>query len=210
MTWVSAQVAMKRPELKDEYLKYIRHGLAMLEKMWDAEQGGPFWGLSEDGKIAPQYGEQKHVYGISFAIYASAAAYEATRDPAALEYAMKTFKWLDDHAHDRDNGGYHEALARDGTPIMPKDLGQTVSKQWVGPNQAYGYKSMNTHIHLLEAFTELYRVNKEDATVRARLIELYEIVRDKIAVANPGCLNLFFTPDWKPVPDHDSFGLLGV
>ena len=69
---------------------------------------------------------------------------------------------------------------------------------------AYGYKSMNSHIHLLEAMTALYRV-WPDPMVQTRLRELFVLVRDKIAV-EPGCLNLFFTPDWRPVPDHDSFG----
>jgi mannobiose 2-epimerase len=68
----------------------------------------------------------------------------------------------------------------------------------------YGYKSMNTHIHLLEAFTALYEINKSPA-VRKRLEETFRIVREKIAV-EPGCLNLYLTPDWRAVPRHDSFG----
>jgi mannobiose 2-epimerase len=204
MTWLTSQVAMHRPELREEYLKYARHGVAMLQRMWDAEQGGLFWGLDENGKIDPQYGTEKQAYGISFGIYALAAAYEATKDPAALELAMRTFAWFDDHAHDAANGGYHEALRRDGTPIIPKDLSDTLKNRSPGPNVTYGYKSMNSHIHLLEAFTQLYHA-KRDERVRARLEEVFLIVRDRIAV-EPGCLNLFFTPDWRAVPDHDSFG----
>jgi len=67
-----------------------------------------------------------------------------------------------------------------------------------------GYKSMNTHIHLLESFTLLYEL-WPDPTLRARLEELLALVRDRIAV-EPGVLNLYFTPDWRPVPDHDSYG----
>ncbi len=63
---------------------------------------------------------------------------------------------------------------------------------------------MNSHIHLLEAITALYRI-WPDPLVEKRLRELFLVVRDKIAV-EPGCLNLFFTPDWCPVPEHDSFG----
>ena len=204
MTWLASQVAMHRPELRDEYLKYARHGVAMLQRMWDPEQGGMYWGLDENGKVDPQYGTEKQAYGISFGIYAAAAAYEATKDEAALDLAMKTFTWFDDHAHDAANGGYHEALKRDGTPIVPKDLGETLKNRSPGPNVTYGYKSMNSHIHLLEAFTQLYHA-KKDERVRARLEEVFLIVRDRIAV-EPGCLNLFFTPDWRAVPDHDSFG----
>jgi mannobiose 2-epimerase len=176
----------------------------MLKRMWDPEQGGLYWGLDQDAKVTLRFGDQKHAYGISFGIYALAAAYEATKDEGARELAMKTFEWLDRHAHDDVNGGYHEALRRDGTPIVPKDLAQTLENRSPGPNGVYGYKSMNSHIHLLEAFTELYHATK-DASVRKRLEEVFLIVRDRIAV-EPGCLNLFFTPDWRVVPDHDSFG----
>lgn len=204
MTWLTSQVAMRRPELREEYRRYARHGVAMLQRMWDTEQGGMFWGLDESGKIDPKFDGQKHAYGISFGIYGLAAAYEATGDEAAIDLAMKTFAWLDDHAHDKINGGYHEALRRDGTPIVPADLSKTLENRSFGPNVSLGYKSMNSHIHLLEALTGLYHARK-DERVRQRLEELFLIVRDRIAV-EPGCLNQFFTPDWRAVPDHDSFG----
>jgi mannobiose 2-epimerase len=204
MTWLTSQVAMRRPELREEYRRYARHGVAMLERMWDAEQGGLYWGLDEAGKIDPKLGTQKHVYAIAFGIYALAAAYEATGDQGAIDLAMKTFAWLDEHAHDKVNGGYHEALQRDGTPIVPADLSRTLENRSFGPNVSLGYKSMNSHIHLLEALSGLYHAKKEEH-VRQRLEEVFLIVRDRIAV-EPGCLNLFFTPDWRVVPDHDSFG----
>jgi cellobiose epimerase len=204
MTWLTSQVAMRRPELRDEYLRYARHGVAMLQRMWDDEQGGLYWSLDEAGKLDPKTAGQKHLYAIAFGIYALAAAYEATGDQAAIDLAMKTFAWLDEHAHDQTHGGYHEALMRDGTPIVPADLSRTLENRSFGPNVSLGYKSMNSHIHLLEALTGLYHA-KKDERVRARLEEVFLIVRDRIAV-EPGCLNLFFTPDWRVVPDHDSFG----
>jgi len=63
---------------------------------------------------------------------------------------------------------------------------------------------MNTHIHLLESLTELYQV-WPDPVLRARLEEMLGIVRDKICV-EPGVMNLYFTPAWQPIPDHDSYG----
>jgi len=205
MTWVCAQVAMRYPELRAEYAKYTRHGVDFLAgAMWDREHGGFFWGLDGSGKIGPRYGGEKHVYGISFAIYGLAAAYEATKDPRALDLAKQTFAWLEEHAHDRQHGGYHEGLSREGRPILgPVAAGGGVrTSDAIGTR--YGFKSMNSHIHLLEAITELHRV-WPDPLVRTRLEELFGVVRDKIAV-EPGCLNLYFTPDWRAVPDHDSFG----
>ncbi len=202
MTWVAAQVARRYPELRDEYLRYTRHGVEFLDRvMWDRQRGGFYWGLDEAGKIAPSYGDEKHVYGISFGIYALAAAHEATGDKRPLELAQQTFAWLETHAHDSVNGGYHEALSATGEPILsPPAAGRMTDS--IGT--LYGYKSMNTHIHMLEALSALYHV-WPDPKVEERLREVFHLVRDRIAV-EPGCLNLFFTPDWRPVPDHDSFG----
>ena len=203
MTWICATVAMRRPDLRERYLKYARHGLDFLRTgMRDAQSGGPFWELAPDG--SPGAGGQKHLYGIAFFIYGAAAAYDATRDPQALDLALSAFRWLDSHAHDEANGGYHEALARDGTPLASDASPQIVPPKFPDGGFPIGYKTMNAHIHLLEALTELYLVSKDPAA-RQRLEEVLAIVRDRIST-EPGCLNQFFTPDWRPVPDLDSFG----
>ncbi len=198
MTWVAAEAATYAPELRDEYAAYARHGLRfLLDVMRDAKHGGVHFRVGPRGE-APA-GEEKHAYGISFAIYAGAAVYRHLGDEAGLRLARKTFRWLDRHAHDAANGGYFESLAADGRPEL-EHPGWKLDA--IGTLR--GYKSMNSHIHLLEAFTELYRAAPEPL-LRARLEELLSIVRDRIAV-DPGCLNLFFTPSWRPVPAHDSFG----
>ncbi|MGA2169577.1 MAG: AGE family epimerase/isomerase [Terracidiphilus sp.] len=202
MTWVASQVVMHDPKLKAEFLPIVRQGVSYLENvMWDKQDGGFFWGLDDDGHITPEFTDGKHLYGIGFCIYGLAAAYQATGDPKALELAKRGFLWTDEHAHDSVNGGYFEWLARDGTPIKPDVPDGQVAMGPIGP---VGYKSMNTHIHLLEAFTELYRV-WPDPTLRARLEEMLAIVRDKICV-EPGVMNLYFTNAWQAIPDHDSYG----
>ena len=203
MTWISATVSQRRPDLREQYLKYARHGLDFLRtKMTDAQDGGMFWEVDREGR--PTMSGQKHAYGISFGIYAAAAAYDATRDPAALKLAMDTFRWFDQHAHDQINGGYYETLTRDGKLIGIDQLDSPTPPMFMPNSFPAAYKSMNSHIHLLESLTELYRVSK-DPTVGKRLEEMLAIVRDKIVV-EPGCMNLFFRPDWRPVPDYDSFG----
>jgi mannobiose 2-epimerase len=207
MTWVAARVALTRPDLAESYRGYARHGVDWLaQRMWDRQQGGFFWGLDRSGRVIERYATEKHAYGMAFGIYALAAAYEATHDPRTLDLARQAMLWLDRSAHDAAHGGYHEAFARDGKPLLSQAeaqrAGSNRDRDAIGTR--YGYKSMNSHIHLLEAVTELYRV-WPDALVRRRLEELLVVVRDRVAV-RPGCLNLYFTPDWRPVPDHDSFG----
>lgn len=202
MTWVAAQVVLHEPAMKKEFIPIVRHGVDFLANaMWDKQGGGFFWGLDEEGKITPAFGDAKELYGIGFCIYGAAAAYQATGDPKALELAKNGFLWVDNHAHDSVHGGYFELLARDGTLIVPHVPNGTISPGPIGP---INYKSMNTHIHLLEAFTQLYQV-WPDATLRSRLEELLTIVRDKICV-EPGAMNLYFTNAWQPIPDHDSYG----
>jgi len=200
-TWVCAQVAQRLPERAAEFRGYAQHGLKFLDAtMWDAEHGGFFWGLDENGKVTPRFGTEKHVYGISFGLYAAAACAATLHDARALDLTRRTFNWLEEHAHDAQHGGYHEALTRAGQPI----LAPAGARQTGAIGARYGYKSMNSHIHLLESVTACYQA-WPDPRVRARLEELLGIVRDRITV-EPGCMNLFFTPDWRAVPDHDSFG----
>jgi mannobiose 2-epimerase len=202
LTWVAATAAQREPAAEAKrYRSYAQHGVDFLSKrLWDVKSGGLFWAI--DGRGEPWNGGEKHSYGIAFAVYAASAAYQATHDPTALDLAKRTFLWLDDHAHDAKNGGYYEALARDGQPILTSPLGSFARDDVIGTR--YGRKSMNTHIHLLEAFTGLYAV-WPDARVKTRLREVFDIVRGK--VYNPaGYLNMFFAPDWKPVSEEDSYG----
>jgi mannobiose 2-epimerase len=110
---------------------------------------------------------------------------------------------MDAHAHDARRGGYFEWLTRDGRLVEGAGGKGRVE---VTPVSGFpvGYKSMNTHLHLLESFTELYGVWK-DETLRRRLEELLSIVRDKISV-EPGAMGLYFTNDWRALPGHDSYG----
>jgi mannobiose 2-epimerase len=202
MTWVASQVVLREPKLKGEFEPIVKQGVDFLQNvMWDKQDGGFFWGLDDDGKVTPQFTDGKHLYGISFCIYGSAAAYKATGNPGALDLAKRGFLWADEHARDREHGGYFEWLTREGTPIQASVANGQVAQGPIGP---VGYKSMNTHIHLLEAFTELYRV-WPDPLLRARLEEMLAIVRDKICV-EPGAMNLYFTNAWQAIPGHDSYG----
>jgi len=208
LTWLASQAAARYPAQSEAYLSYARHGLAFLARpLWDSEHGGFFWSVSEGGE--PERGGEKHVYGLSFAIYAAAALHHASGDADALDLAKHAYFWLQAYAHDAVSGGWHEALTWEGVPIPAPtktsafDAIKTSAFDAIGT--AYGCKSMNTHIHLLESLTALYEV-WPDPLLRENLVEAFEVVRDKVAVEAAGCLNLFFTPDWRALPDHESFG----
>ena len=199
LTWLSAQAALRFPAEASRWKAASAHGANYLKTaMWDAQNGGFFWELKNG---APQRDGEKHAYGTAFAIYALSANYRASGDPTSLQLAQDAFRWLDAHAHDAKNGGYFEALTRQGTPILaplPDRDRDPISTR-------YGFKSMNTHIHLLEALAALHEI-WPDPTLTARLREVFGLVRDTIVVMPTGAMNQFFTLDWKAVPHSDSFG----
>lgn len=198
LTWLAAQAALRYPEQQTEYHHCIRQGLEFLEdKLWDNPTGGLFWALEGD---IPARGGEKACYGMAFAIYAASAAYLVTHDPRAIDLAVHSFKWLERHAHDDVNGGYYESLTRSGDPILAVTAASAIDPV----STPYGHKSMNTHIHLLEAFTALHEVWPV-AQLKTRLEELFYIVRDKI-VSPAGFLTLVLKPDWTPVAGLDSYG----
>jgi mannobiose 2-epimerase len=204
MVWVAAQIMLHRPDLKEQYRPVVEHGLKYLsDVLWDQKYGGFFWGLDDSGKVSAPYTDGKHLYGMSFGLYGTTAAYQATKNQRALELAQKAFRWMDQHAHDKINGGYFEWLSRDGKVVEAK-RGQARNEGVPVAGFPIGFKSMNTHIHLLESFTQLYEVWR-DETLHRRLEEVLAIVRDKICV-EPGVMNLYFTNEWRAIPDHDSYG----
>lgn len=205
LTWTAATFAAYSERDRKTFEGYSRHGVDFLDRvMRDGQQGGFHWVVGPDGKVDERLGTEKHVYGTAFALYAASKAYEVTRDEKAIKVARDAFDWLERHAHDGRDGGYFEALTREGKPIVAWSPDAPMGKRTDRLGIYYGFKTMNSHIHLLEAVAEYYRVEPKPI-VRERLEELLTVVRDRIAV-EPGALNLYLTRSWHATPAHDSFG----
>jgi mannobiose 2-epimerase len=204
MIWTASEVVRHRPAWKEKLLPIIRHGTKFLhEKMWDKQCGGFFWEIKEDGTPIEENAFMKHAYGMAFAIYGLSAAYRVTQNEADRNLARETFFWLDRYAHDSRYGGYYEEYYRDGRLMSepPKEYPEMVQGKVREP---LGCKSMNSHIHLLEALTVLYEI-WQDETLRARLEELIRILKDHI-ITWPGAMRQFFKADWTPAATYVSFG----
>ena len=116
----------------------------VMNKFWDARHGGAFWRLDDAGKVID---DSKKTYGQAFYIYALTEFYRAFGRPAALDRAKELFELIEHHAHDAKFGGYIEVCNRDWSAagadarLSEKDMNEK--------------KSMNNHLHVLEAYTNL-------------------------------------------------------
>src|SRR5215471_12412508 len=153
-------------------------------KFWDMKYRGAFWRLNDDGQMLD---DSKKIYGQAFYIYALTEYYRAFDHPDALKQGIELFELMERHAHDRDFGGYWEVCRRDWSEAADSRLSDKDMNE---------KKSMNNHLHILEAYTNLYRVWK-DPRVAQRLRELIRLFEQHILDARTKHLNHFFDEEWR-------------
>jgi len=199
--WLAAR-GWEREGADSTYRLAAEHGYAFLrDRQWDPEHGGYFWRLDRSGTDIATLGGVKHAYGQAFAVFGLAAYASVSGSSEALHRAWEAFLWLERHAYDRRHGGYFEFYTREGHRVVAADAG--TGRDPLGT--PLGLKSMNAHVHLLEAFTALYRL-RPAALLQERLSELLELIRDRITVVPPGAMHQLFLPDWTPLPGACSYG----
>jgi mannobiose 2-epimerase len=183
--WFFSTLAREGIE-RDAAREAARSGFEFQEKkMRDRRHGGYFSKVTDAGEPKDA---RKHVYLNAFALYGLVAYYRAADDPQALAAARDLFRVLEDKAHDRRYGGYVEFFTEDWRPITdPKEA------NYVG---ATGTKTYNTHLHVLEALTELYRV-WPDPLVRQRLDELLVINTNTVRHPDFFCNIDGWRPEWR-------------
>ena len=158
----------------------------------DAENGGVYWSVTAEGE---RLDDKKQLYAQGFAIYGLSELYKVTRDMKVLAAAASLFRVVEDHFADRENGGYIEALARDFSPLEDMSL---------SAHDINADKTMNSHLHLLEAYANLYRV-WPDAELGKALVSLLDLTCTRI-MAPDGHLQLYFRRDWSVLPGAVSYG----
>ena len=159
----------------------------------DTQHGGVFWEVSANGRVT---NNRKQIYAQAFAVYALSAYYRLSKNHAALELALDIFTLIERYGLDSINGGYCEAFSRewntlDDIRLSEKDL-----------NSA---KSMNTHLHILEAYTGLYLASK-NSQVKSALVVLIDCYSMRFPFADTAHLKMFMTASWQDESVDYSYG----
>ena len=165
----------------------------IIDRFYDRTYGGVYWSLTSEGKPADR---KKQIYAIGFAIYGLSEYARATGDSEALDYAVRLFNDIENHSFDTEKNGYLEAFNEDWSPIGDMRLSEKDINEC---------KTMNTHLHILEPYTALYRVWK-DSRLEKQLRNLIGVFREKILDRETGHLRLFFDEDWVSSHDIISYG----
>ncbi|WP_423126579.1 AGE family epimerase/isomerase [Gaoshiqia sp. Z1-71] len=158
----------------------------------DQEYGGTYWTINADGT---PLNAEKQTYAIAYAIYGLAEHYRAIGNKESLKQAIELYRTLEKRAFDPLNGGYIESFSRN----------------WETPER-FGYdgsgiaaKTMNTHLHVLEAYTLLYKV-WPDKELKKQLTGLINLFYEKIIDQKTGHQKLFLTMEWENLEHIDSYG----
>lgn len=165
----------------------------LLKTFWDGEFGGVYWSVDASGRPLKT---RKQVYGLAFAIYALSEHHRATGDRDSLDRAISMYRQIETHSWDPVHGGYWEAHSREWQTLDDVRLSD------IDMNEP---KSQNTHLHIMEGYTNLLRA-WPDAGLRAAQKRLVGVMLDKILDAKTHHLGLFFNREWAWRTDRISYG----
>ncbi|MBF4465526.1 AGE family epimerase/isomerase [Flavobacterium sp. LC2016-12] len=178
----------------EEHKKIATRAFEFLSKhFYDAEFGGLFWSINADKTPKDT---KNQIYALAFAIYGLSEYYVISKEEKALEIAINLYLQIERHSYDSVNGGYLEAFTREWKPIADLRLSE---------KDANEKKTMNTHLHIVEAYANLFKVWK-DKKLQNSITELLETIEKHFINTETGHLRLFFNEDWIEKPDMISYG----
>lgn len=159
----------------------------------DHIHGGVYWSVTHNGEPADT---KKQTYATAFGVYALSEYYKCNNDEVVKEKAIALYDSIVENTFDHVYGGYFEAFTRNWMPIND----QRLSEKDVNEK-----KSMNTHLHVIEAFANLYIIWPNEQ-LKKQIVDLLHLFDEKIIDTETHHLHLFFKDDWRVVGETISFG----
>lgn len=165
----------------------------IIQHFWDDENGGVYWMVNCEGEVVDA---QKQIYAQAFAIYAFAEYFAVTKNALAKEKAIHLYHLIERHSRDKVRGGYFNVFNADWTLKSDQKLSDKDEDQ---------AKIMNTHLHILEAYSNLYRAIPHDDYART-LRRILKVYVGRFCSGENGHLTLYFDEEWRPSSHEISFG----
>lgn len=162
-------------------------------KFYNPEQKGIYWSINTDGTPKDT---KNQIYAIAFVIYGLSEYYKISNNKDALDLAITLYESIQKYSFDAVNKGYFEAYTKDWEEIEDMRLSE---------KDANEKKTMNTHLHIVEAFANLYLVWKNEA-LKQNIIQLLETIDEYFIDKKSGHLKLFFDEKWNEKKDVISYG----
>jgi cellobiose epimerase len=178
---------------EDRLMEMAQNTFNYLERFYDSENKGYYWSLDSKGNPLDT---KKQTYAQAFTMYGLSEYYAVSSDPVALEKAIDIFKLMESKCLDKKYGGYMEAFTRTWEPIEDMRLSD---------KDLNAEKTMNTHLHVLEAYTNLYKVWK-DKMLEAAIRALLDVFRTYFVNTDDYHLNLFYDIQWNSLSSQISYG----
>ncbi|MCL2083757.1 MAG: AGE family epimerase/isomerase [Oscillospiraceae bacterium] len=178
-------------------LGYAARAFEFIERAVDREFGGVYWSMTYDGLPAETL---KHTYNQAFAVYALSAYHAASKDPGALRLARDIFSLIETKCKAAE--GYNESFDRSFRPCGNEKL---ADNETVNASGAAVTKTMNTILHLAEAYTALYQVTG-DTAVKSALEGVLELIESRIYDRENKRLSVFFDDHYRSLADVHSYG----
>lgn len=166
---------------------------AIQHHFYDNEFGGIFWSITHDGKPKDT---KNQIYALAFTIYGLAEYYKISRETKALDMAVSLFRKIEAHSYDAKHEGYFEAFSRDWQPLEDLRLSE---------KDANEKKTMNTHLHIVEAYANLYQIWPE-FELKVKIREILYVISAYFINKKTWHLKLFFDENWVEKPDVISYG----
>lgn len=177
-----------------QYLEMTHRAYHYIQQYFiDEECGGAYWSVDNNGKMLDG---KKHIYGLAFCMYGLAEYYKLTTNDSPLSEAKKMFQLIEQYSFDNVNGGYIEAFTQNWQPIDDLRLSDKDSNE---------KKTMNTHLHIIEAYANLYTVWPE-IFLKEKIIDLLHTFDKYFLDKSSYQYRLFMTEQWESKSTLQSFG----